>query len=120
MSCDYPVIRQSNSITLYTIFLRPKGRQPVPRCPPACPPLSRPVPRCRLPVVASPEVVQFEENGVDASGMDYSKMTPLLVEAVNALRAEKDAEIARLQVEIYNMAKRLERMEATMKRLVEK
>ncbi|MDQ7013528.1 MAG: tail fiber domain-containing protein [Planctomycetota bacterium] len=43
-----------------------------------------------------PEIVQYEENGIDAIGMDYSKMTPLLVEAVNALRAEKDAEIAAL------------------------
>jgi hypothetical protein len=41
-----------------------------------------------------PEIVNYEENGIDASGMDYSKLTPLLVEAVNALRAEKDAEIA--------------------------
>jgi hypothetical protein len=35
-----------------------------------------------------PEIVVFEENGVDATGMDYSKMTPLLVEAANAMRAE--------------------------------
>ena len=47
-----------------------------------------------------PEIVQYEENGVDAIGMDYSKMTPLLVEAVNALRAEKDSEITSLRAEI--------------------
>ena len=41
-----------------------------------------------------PEIVVYEENGIDASGMDYSKMTPLLVESVNALRAEKDAQLA--------------------------
>ncbi len=46
-----------------------------------------------------PEIVVYEENGVDAIGMDYSKMTPLLVEAVNALRAEKDAEIVMLRTE---------------------
>ncbi len=46
-----------------------------------------------------PEIVNYEENGIDAMGMDYSKMTPLLVEAVNALRAEKDAEIASLRAE---------------------
>ena len=34
--------------------------------------------------------VIYEENGIDAIGMDYSKMTPLLVEAVNALRDEKN------------------------------
>jgi len=32
-----------------------------------------------------PEIVVFEENGIDASGMDYSKLTPLLVEAIKAL-----------------------------------
>ena len=37
-----------------------------------------------------PEIVSYEENGIDATGMDYSKMTPLLVEAVNTLRAEND------------------------------
>jgi endosialidase-like protein/collagen triple helix repeat protein len=46
-----------------------------------------------------PEIVNYEENGIDAIGMDYSKMTPLLVEAVNALRSEKDSQIASLRVE---------------------
>ena len=32
-------------------------------------------------------------SSVDANGMDYGKPTPLLVEALEALRAEKDAEI---------------------------
>jgi endosialidase-like protein/collagen triple helix repeat protein len=41
-----------------------------------------------------PEIVQYEENGIDAIGMDYSKMTPLLVEAVNALRSEKNRQLA--------------------------
>jgi hypothetical protein len=41
-----------------------------------------------------PEIVNYEENGIDAIGMDYSKMTPLLVEAVKALHAEVD----RLQI----------------------
>ena len=36
-----------------------------------------------------PEIVQYEENGVDAIGMDYSKMTPLLVAAVNSRRLSK-------------------------------
>jgi len=31
-----------------------------------------------------PEIVVYEENGVDADGMDYSKLTPLLIEAVKA------------------------------------
>ena len=35
-----------------------------------------------------PEIVLYEENGVDAKGMDYTKVTPLLVEAANAMRRE--------------------------------
>jgi uncharacterized coiled-coil DUF342 family protein len=38
-----------------------------------------------------PEIVNYEENGIDAIGMDYSKMTPLLVEAVNTLRVENES-----------------------------
>ncbi len=44
-----------------------------------------------------PEIVGYEENGVDASGMDYSKMTPLLVEAANAMRNEYLEEIAAIK-----------------------
>ncbi|MBN4082626.1 tail fiber domain-containing protein [Phycisphaeraceae bacterium AH-315-B13] len=50
-----------------------------------------------------PEIVQYEANGIAAIGMDYSKMTPLLVEAVNALRAEKDTEIAELRERITEL-----------------
>jgi len=50
-----------------------------------------------------PEIVNYEENGVDAIGMDYGKMTPLLVEAVKALRAEKDSEIATLVVQVDDL-----------------
>ncbi len=74
-----------------------------------------------------PEIVNYEENGIDAIGMDYSKLTPLLVEAVNALRAEKDAQIAgqqaeitRQQMQIADLTNRLDRMEAMLKRHVEK
>jgi hypothetical protein len=37
-----------------------------------------------------PEIVVYEENGVDADGMDYGKTTPLLVEAVKALKTQLD------------------------------
>jgi hypothetical protein len=37
-----------------------------------------------------PEIVEYEENGIDATGMDYGKLTPLLVEAVKALKSEVD------------------------------
>jgi hypothetical protein len=33
-----------------------------------------------------PEIVVYEENGIDADGMDYSKFTPLLIEAIKALQ----------------------------------
>ena len=55
-----------------------------------------------------PEVVQYEANGVDAIGMDYSKLSPLLVEAINALRAEKDAEIEALHQRIDQLESHLE------------
>jgi hypothetical protein len=44
-----------------------------------------------------PEIVSYEKNGIDAIGMDYSKLTPLLVEAVKALKAENDALKERLE-----------------------
>ncbi len=47
-----------------------------------------------------PEVVFYEENGIDASGMDYSKMTPLLVEASNAMRREYQDKFEEQQSEI--------------------
>ena len=37
-----------------------------------------------------PEIVRYEANGIDAVGMDYGKITPLLVEAVKALQADND------------------------------
>lgn len=64
-----------------------------------------------------PEIVQYEENGIDAIGMDYSKMTPLLVEAVNALRsesnrrlAEKDDEISELRQQLSDLQQMVERL----------
>jgi hypothetical protein len=38
-----------------------------------------------------PEIVVYEENGIDASGMDYGKLTPLLVEAVKELKVKNDS-----------------------------
>jgi hypothetical protein len=72
-----------------------------------------------------PEIVTYEENGVDAIGMDYSKLTPLLVEAVKALKievdelrslqAEKEAELAIQQKQIEDMREEV----AGLRRLVE-
>jgi hypothetical protein len=64
-----------------------------------------------------PEVVQYEENGVDTNGMDYGKLTPLLVEAVNALREEKDAEIALRDERIESLEQTNAELEARLARL---
>lgn len=61
-----------------------------------------------------PEIVTFEENGVDANGMDYSKMTPLLVESVKALHAELQRVDARLDAQSpYDMAELSDDEEST-------
>jgi len=54
-----------------------------------------------------PEIVQYEENGIDASGMDYSKLTPLLVEVVKALKNEND----KLQEQNNRLESRLSALE---------
>lgn len=49
-----------------------------------------------------PEIVQYEPNGIDAHGMDYSKLAPLLVEAINAMRSETDRELAKKTTRLQN------------------
>ncbi len=46
-----------------------------------------------------PEIVAFEDDSDFVTGMDYSKVTPLLVEALKAVRAEHEAELAALRDE---------------------
>lgn len=61
-----------------------------------------------------PEIVGYEENGIDAKGMDYSKLTPLLVEAVKALKEQADEREKRLSqkdVEIKALTDRLSKVE---------
>jgi hypothetical protein len=60
-----------------------------------------------------PEIVGYESNGIDATGLDYSMLTPLLVEAGKALKtqvdelnqqmAEKDARIGALESELAGL-----------------
>jgi hypothetical protein len=71
-----------------------------------------------------PEIVSYEENGVDATGMDYSKLTPLLVEAVKALKmqldeelAKKDRQIAAQQLQIQAMQTQMEELRTTVDKL---
>jgi len=46
-----------------------------------------------------PEVVSYEENGKDARGIDYARLTALLVEAVK----QQQAEIKQLQAEVVRL-----------------
>ena len=50
-----------------------------------------------------PEIVAYEADGQYVTGMDYSKLTPLLVEAVKALRAEKDAQLDQQQQQMDSL-----------------
>jgi len=54
-----------------------------------------------------PEIVAFEKNGIDAEGMDYSRLTPLLIEAVKALMEENKE----LKTNNKNIVLRLEKLE---------
>jgi hypothetical protein len=53
-----------------------------------------------------PEIVRYEENGTDATGMDYGKLTPLLIEAVKALKTENES-----------LKQRIEALEAKMQQV---
>jgi hypothetical protein len=54
-----------------------------------------------------PEIVVYEENGIDANGMDYSKTTPLLLEAIKA----QQIQIEQLVEEIYRLKERIAALE---------
>ncbi|QYK47127.1 MAG: tail fiber domain-containing protein [Phycisphaeraceae bacterium] len=60
-----------------------------------------------------PEIVQYEQNGVDAIGMDYSMVSPLLVEAIKALQAENQ----RLREDHASLEARLEAIEGLLRDL---
>lgn len=50
-----------------------------------------------------PEIVQYEANGVDAHGMDYGKLTPLLVEALKELNTRHHGALAAHQQELADI-----------------
>ena len=50
-----------------------------------------------------PEIVNYEENGIDAIAMDYTKVPALLVEAINAMRDMYDDKIGAMQQELDSM-----------------
>jgi len=51
-----------------------------------------------------PEIVDYEENGEDARGLDYARLTAVLIEAVK----EQQVEIRRLKSEVERMHARLD------------
>jgi hypothetical protein len=61
-----------------------------------------------------PEIVAYEENGTDAIGMDYSKLTPLLVEAVNALNQKYESRVLEQAQEIETLKKDLSQLRALL------
>ncbi len=64
-----------------------------------------------------PEIVQYEENGIDALGMDYSKLTPLLVEAVKELNNQYQQKIAEYQRQWIDIQKENEDLRERLSRL---
>ena len=67
-----------------------------------------------------PEIVSYEANGVDAIGMDYGKMTPLLVEVTKELlkiintERKKVAQLEARLEEFATIEARLERLEKVL------
>ena len=80
-----------------------------------------------------PEVVEYEANGRDAKGLDYNKLTPMVVEAIkeqqqtieklqqeNAKLKARNADAdARLKARNEETAARLADLETTVKRLTQ-
>lgn len=64
-----------------------------------------------------PEIVAYEENGVDAKGMDYTKITPLLVEAFNALHREHDLLKADYEISLQQLNHRIKSLEEIIEKL---
>ena len=69
-----------------------------------------------------PEIVDYEKNGIDAIGMDYSKLTPLLVEAVKELNnkvEELTKQNAEYATENAQLKSDLERIDSFIRELRE-
>jgi hypothetical protein len=76
-----------------------------------------------------PEIVGYEENGIDATGMDYGKLAPLLIEAVKALKeqtdkqqeqlAERDIEITQHQKQILELQNQVAQLQHLMEKVAE-
>lgn len=58
-----------------------------------------------------PEIVTYEDNGIDAIAMDYTKIPALLVEAFNVLKKEYDQKFEKQEQQILKLLKRLDQVE---------
>lgn len=58
-----------------------------------------------------PEVVTWEKNGTDAQGIDYSRLTALLIEATK----EQQALIHKQQEQIVRLIRQVKTIQATLK-----
>jgi hypothetical protein len=67
-----------------------------------------------------PEIVQWEKNGKDAAGVDYSRLTALLIEAVKEQQTQikqERAEIAKTRIELRRAQALLRTQAAAVKQL---
>jgi len=58
-----------------------------------------------------PMLVSYEENGIDAIAMDYTKLPALLVEAFNTLRNQYDKQFVEQEQIIQQLMQRVEKLE---------
>lgn len=65
-----------------------------------------------------PEAVFYEANGVDARGMDYTKVIPLLVESANAMRKEYEEQFERQERAFAQQRQEVEMLKAMVERLL--
>jgi hypothetical protein len=66
-----------------------------------------------------PEVVDWEENGLEAAGVNYSALVAVLVEAVKSQRAEHQAELASLRARMAELESERTELVSLRSRLAE-
>ena len=70
-----------------------------------------------------PEVVEYEANGRDAKGLDYNRLTPVVVEAIKEQQETIDQlqqENKKLKARNADTEARLANIETTVKRMAQK
>jgi hypothetical protein len=62
-----------------------------------------------------PEIVQWDKNGKDANGVDYSRLTALLIEAVKQQQAQFNAQQAKSEAQITELRSQLKAVQVSLK-----